>query len=186
MKLGLREIVFIMLLMGIPVAAYLLVFRPQNARNAAMLAQIEARQARLLELNKATAAVGNLKQEIASLESAIGFFQSKLPNEKEMDKVLREIWHLAEANQLIAKSIRTLPNNEQTDITGPAGPHEQPIAVKLEGDFRGFYSFLQALENQPRIMRVSKMTLSKLNNAPEGQIRASFDMSVFFERASKG
>jgi Tfp pilus assembly protein PilO len=102
-----------------------------------------------------------------------------------MDKVLQEIWHLAETNQLLAKSIRTLPSSEQTEIAGPAGPHEQPIAVQLEGDFRGFYSFLQALENQPRIMRVSQMTLEKLKDAPEGHVKVNFDMTIFFERANK-
>jgi len=185
MKLGLREIIFIMLLMGIPVGAYVFVFRPQNARNAEMLQQIEARQARLRELNNATATIGDLKKEIASLEEAINFFQSKLPNEKEMDKVLQEIWRLAEQNQLVAKSVRTLPSSEQTEMTGIGGPHEQPITVKLEGSFHGFYSFLQALENQPRIMRVSQMTIEKLRNAPEGQVGVIFDMSIFFERASK-
>jgi Tfp pilus assembly protein PilO len=183
MKLGLREVIFILLLMGIPVAAYAFVFRPQNLRNAEMLRQIEARQERLRELNTATATIGDLKKEIASLEEAVRFFQSKLPNEKEMDKVLREIWRLAEANQLMAKSIRTLPVSDQAAAS--AGPHEQPITVKLEGDFRGFYGFLQSLENQPRIMRISKMTVGKLKDAPEGQVQVDFDMSIFFDRAGK-
>jgi Tfp pilus assembly protein PilO len=163
-------------------AAYAYVFRPQNLRNAKMLQQIEARQERLRELNMATATIGDLKKEIASLEEAIRFFQSKLPNEKEMDKVLREIWRLAEANQLMAKSIRTLPLSEQAATS--AGPCEQPIAVQLEGDFRGFYGFLQSLENQPRIMRINKMTVGKLKNAPEGQVQVNFDMSIFFDRTS--
>ncbi len=180
MKLGLREIVFVLLLLGIPVAAWGLVFRPANLRNAEMMRQIEARQERLRELNQATATVGDLKQEIAALEEAVRFFQSKLPSEKEMDKVLREVWRLAEANKLATKSIRTLPVEEKA---ASAGAREQPIAVQLEGDFRGFYSFLQALENQPRIMRINSMTVSKLKNAPQGQAQATFNMSIFFERA---
>jgi Tfp pilus assembly protein PilO len=183
MRLGLREIIFILLLMGIPLAAYALVFRPQNLRNAEMLRQIDARQARLRELNKATATIGDLKREIASLEDAIKFFQSKLPNEKEMDKVLREIWQLAESNQLLAKSIRTLPVPDKA-AGAPAGPRELPIAVQVEGDFRGFYAFLQSLESQPRIMRINSMTMTKLKDAPEGQVQVDFNMSIFFERGS--
>jgi Tfp pilus assembly protein PilO len=179
MKLGLREIVFVVVLMGIPVASWWLVFRPANLHNAQVARRIEDRQQRLRELNEATATLGDLKQEIAALEEAIRFFQSKLPSEKEMDKVLREVWRLAEANHLATKSIRTLPVDDKVTT----GPREQPIAVQLEGDFRGFYSFLQALENQPRIMRINSMTLTKLKNAPEGQVQASFNMSIFFERA---
>lgn len=182
MRLGLREVIFILLLMGIPVAAYAFVFRPQNLRNAKMLRQIEARQERLRELNRATATIGDLKKEIVSLDEAIRFFQSKLPNEKEMDKVLREIWRLAEANQLMAKSIRMLPVSDQA--TTSVGPHEQTVAVQLEGDFRGFYGFLQSLENQPRIMRIHKMTVGKLKNASQGQVQVDFDMSIFFDRTN--
>lgn len=183
MKLGIRVIVFVMLLTGIPVAAWWLVFRPANFQHAEMLRQIEARQERLRELNQATATLGDLKQEIAALEEAVRFFQSKLPSEKEMDKVLREVWRLAETNHLVTKCIRTLQPDEKA---ASASPREQPIAVQLEGDFRGFYGFLQALENLPRIMRINSMTVTKLKNASEGQVQAIFNMSIFFERAATG
>jgi Tfp pilus assembly protein PilO len=186
MKLGLREILFIAMLLAIPVAAWRLVFEPQNHRNAELVKQIEARQERLRELNQTIAIMGDLRKEIESLEQAVKFFQSKLPNEKEIDKVLQEVWRLAEGNQLIAKSIRTLaPGTDKTPITGIAGPHEQLIAMQLEGDFRGFYAFLQSLENQPRIMRIKKMTMEKLKGGPEGHIQTKFDMSIFFERSGK-
>ncbi|MFA6133124.1 MAG: type 4a pilus biogenesis protein PilO [Phycisphaerae bacterium] len=188
MKIGLREAVFFLLLMGIPVASWALVFHPQNLRNAEMLQQIEARQDRLRELNQATATIGDLKKEIAALEEAVQFFQSKLPNAKEMDKVLREVWQLAEQNQLTTKSIRTLPPSDKS-MSAEMGLREQPIAMQLDGDFRGFYTFLQALENQPRIMRISRMTLEKAKAAPngasEGQVQARFDMTIFFEKSKE-
>jgi Tfp pilus assembly protein PilO len=187
MKVGLRELVFILLLMAIPVAAWWFVFRPQNLRNTETMKQIEAKQAKLRELNQATATIGNLKKEISDLENAIEFFRSKLPNEKEIDKVLQEVWRLAEMNQLTTKSIRTVDRpGAQGTFAAADGPHaEQPIAMKLEGDYMGFYSFLLALENQPRIMRIRKMTLKKMDKGPEGSMQAEFVMSVFFERGGK-
>ena len=184
MKLGLREAIFVLLLMCIPVGAYLLVFRPQNLRNARMIRDIEARQARLRELNQATAAIGDLKKEISSLEDAVKFFQSKLPNAKEIDKVLREVWQLAEANQLVTKSIRTISGNDRSMSAELGGLHEQPIDMQLEGDFRGFYTFLQSLENQPRVMRISKMMMEKAKSG-EGQVQVRFDMTIFFEKTNK-
>ena len=62
---------------------------------------------------------------------------------------------------------------------------EQPIEMKLEGNFMGFYAFLLALENQPRIMRIRKMNLTKPEKSPEGTMHATFEMIVFFERAPK-
>jgi Tfp pilus assembly protein PilO len=179
MRFGVRDILFLLLLVSIPLGAWWFVFRPQNARNAEMLSQIEARQTKLRALSQTTAMIGDLQTEIASLEKGINFFQSKLPNEKEMDQVLQEVWRLAEANRLVTKSIRTL---QKKDEPGAApGPNEQPISVQFEGDFTGFYSFLLALETQPRIMRISQMTLKKLDKAGEGMMQASFVMSIFFE-----
>ncbi len=186
MKFGLREAVFALLLMGIPAGAWKFVFRPNNARNDEMLAQIEAKREKLNKLNRATATIGDLRKEITALDEAIKFLQSRLPNEKEIDKVLQEIWRLAEANRLNTKSIRTLRQKADIGFTGADAQHaEQPIAVQIEGNFLGFYTFLQSLENCPRIMRIRKMTLKKLKKAPQGHMQVDFIMSVFFERSNK-
>lgn len=183
MKFGLREAVFTVLLMAIPAGAWWFVFRPNNARNAQRLEQIQAKREKLKDLNHATATIGDLKREIVSLEKAIRFLESRLPDEKEIDKVLREIWKLAEANRLKTNSIRTLKWRADKAFTAKSAPQaELPIEVRLEGDFRGFYTFLQAVENQPRIMRIRKMTLEQAAKAPTGHVQATFEMSIFFER----
>ncbi|MCK4602325.1 MAG: type 4a pilus biogenesis protein PilO [Phycisphaerae bacterium] len=186
MKFGLREITFVLLLMGIPVAAWWLVFRPNNASNAEMFQQIESKQAKLQELNRATGTIGDLKKEIQSLTKAMRFLQAKLPSQKEIDKILQEVWQLAEANNLVTKSIRT--QKRPRGISGIMGVQqaEQPIAVQLEGNFKGLYAFLLALENRPRIMRIHKIKISKLKNGPEGTVTADFVMSIFFEANEKG
>jgi Tfp pilus assembly protein PilO len=182
MKFGAREIVFTVLLLLIPVGAWWFVLRPSSQRNSEMLAQIAIKQGKLRELNQATGTLGDLKGQIASLEKAVGYFQSKLPGEKEIDKVLNEVSLLAEANHLTTKKIRTLGRTaEKSLLSLSASQSEQPIEVHLEGDFAGFYVFLQALENQPRIMRVTQMLLKKLDKGPEGAMRAEISVSVFFE-----
>ncbi|KPK83610.1 MAG: hypothetical protein AMJ81_07775 [Phycisphaerae bacterium SM23_33] len=186
MKFGTREIIFAALLATIPVAAWWFAFRPNNARNRELIKQIEARQGKLRELNKATATIGDLKTEIASLEEAIRFFRSKLPSEKEIDKVLQEVWRLAEANRLTTKSIRTLRPESEATLANPEGPYaEQPFSMQLEGPFTGFYGFLLALERQPRIMRIQEMNVEKPARAEEGCIRTNCKVSVFFERSGK-
>lgn len=186
MKFGLREIVITALLMCIPLVAWKLVFVPNNTRNADMLKQIEQKQAKLRELNLATATIGDLKTEIHELSKAIGFFQTKLPNQQEIDKILQEVWRLAEANNLTTKSIRTKTRPTGTRRFSDVVEGEQPIAVQLEGDFKGLYSFLLALENQPRIMRIQNMKIEKLKKGEEGMVKANFVMSIFFEANEKG
>ena len=179
MKFGVRELVFAVLLLGIPLGAWKFIFVPRNQQDSEMRQQIEAKQQRLRAVNFATATIGDLQKQISALQQAIGFFQSKLPNEKEIDKVLQEVWQMAESNRMTTKSIRTLQRS--TDQPTAQSHCEQPISMQLEGDFAGLYAFLQALENQPRIMRIRDMTLKKMDKGPPGAVQVSFVMTIFFE-----
>ena len=184
MKFGIREALLAALLLGLPLGAWWFVFRPANDQHSEVRKQVEAKQQKLRKLNRLVGTVGSLKEEIASLEKAIAFFQSKLPSEKEIDKVLWETWRLAERNKLATKSIRTETRGPRSTSPYDTGSQsEQPIVIKLEGDFNGLYTFLQELENQPRIMRISRMKIVKAKKAPEGHVEASLDVSVFFEHS---
>lgn len=186
MKVGLREIVFVGMLLGIPVGAWWFVFRPANVHRADMCDQIETKQEKLRQLNQLTGSVGDLQEEINSLAKSIEFFESKLPAEKEIDKVLHETWRLAEENRLVTKSIRTgMATPGMTGLYASGAQAIQPIIIQLEGKFEGFYRFLQALERQPRIMRIGLMNIRKAEAGPEGNIQVSFRMSVFFEPTEK-
>ena len=191
MKLPIREILFALLLLGIPTGAWCFVFKPSNVHHAEMREQISLKQEKLRKLNRLVGTVGELKKEISSLEQAIAFFQSKLPCAKEMDKVLQEIWRLAEKHKLVTKSIRTFARRKNEKSFYTSGSQvEQPINISLEGNFKGFYAFLQDLESQQRIMRISRMDLKKpeecrkskeCKKSTEGSIQVNFEMSIFFE-----
>ncbi len=186
MKLGLRELIFVLLLAAVPLGAWWFVFRPRNVRDGAMLRQIEAQQARLQQLNKTTGAVGDMQREIDSLEKGIAFLQTKLPSEKEIDKVVQEVCRLAEASQLAVKSFHTKARTAEPVFVQAGGANaEQPIEMKLEGNYLGFYSFLLALENQPRVMRIRKLLLTRPEKMALGCVQANFEMTVFFERSDK-
>ncbi|MBS3735020.1 MAG: type 4a pilus biogenesis protein PilO [Phycisphaerae bacterium] len=183
MKFGLREVAFTALLGAIPIAAWLLVFRPHDARCAQLTEKIEAHQAKLRKLNQLTGRIGDLEAEITEQKQALAYFRARLPSAKEIDKVIQEIWRLARANDLTTTSIRT--PRRQDDAEGTVGPQAHAISVELVGDFRGFYAFLQALENQPRITRLREMEVEKADSKemPEGHVAVTFEMTVFFESA---
>ena len=177
----LRQLLYAMLLVGMVAGARYFVFRPRDLAEVKMRAQIEAKQRQLQKLNRATASIGDLKEEIAELSKAIEFFESKLPTEKEIDKVLEEVWRLAEANNLTTKSICTMAKRSRSVFVQAASPHaEQPIKMQFEGDFQGFYRFLLALENQPRIMRICQLTLGE-RKGQQGSVTADLEISIFFE-----
>jgi Tfp pilus assembly protein PilO len=194
MKFGTREILFLLLLVAIPVGSWVLVFRPRDQRIEEAREEITAKRAKLNSLNRATATIKDLENEIKQYNQAIEFFRSKLPQEKEMDQVLGEVWTLAQTCNLNVTGVRTISRVGAVSLIDPEGPYsEQPVRLQLEGDFnQALYSFLLALEKRPRITRIIKMQVAKLADPvskdqpkTEGKVKADIEMSVFFERSAK-
>ena len=174
MKFGIREIIFVLVMLGLLGSTNYFVFSKSNKRKAERLADIRARQTALSNLQQATAGIEDLNHKIDELQKAITFFESKLPQEKEVDKILKEVWQMAEQNQLQTRTIKTLKSER-----GPSYS-EQPIQMSLSGNFNGFYAFLLQLEKLPRITRVTQMQLQKISDR-EGEMQAMVTLSIFFE-----
>jgi len=139
----------------------------------ALRADIRVKKKALADLMVATAGVDDLNRKAGELEHAIEFFRSKLPQEREMDKILDELSNIASENNLKTKTIKPLK------IERSPGYSEQPIQMSLSGDFGGYYQFMLQLERLPRVTRVMQMTLHK--NQRDGEVTADMTLSVYFE-----
>lgn len=184
MKFGLREVTFLILLVAIPLGSWWFVFHPREVQVSEAKRQMQAKRVKLQALHRASTAMSDLEKDIEQYNQAIEYFHSKLPSEKDIDKVVREVWKLAEASNLKIKTIGTLKSRNTVSIANPNGPFaEQPIELELEGDFnQGLYSFLLALERTSRITRIHELDVEKLKNGDEGQVNARLVLSIFFER----
>ncbi len=178
MRFGFRETAFVMLLVGMLVAAYFFVFKPRNEQNAQALDEIRLKQEKLHQLESATRNINDLGKEIDHLAQVINVFEKKLPSQREVDVILKQVWQLATEHHLIPKSVRT-------DKAVPAAQYsELPIRMTITGDFDGFYSFLLDLEKLPRITRLPQMTLKRVELPSGGStLEASMVLSVFFDSA---
>ena len=174
MKFGIREIIFVVVMLGLLASTYFFVFTKANQKKEDLLTDIRQKQGALSNLQAATAGIEDLNRKIEELQQAITFFESKLPQEKEVDKILKEVWQMAEANSLTTKTIKTLRTERGPNYS------EQPIELSLAGNFNGFYSFLLQLEKLQRITRVTQMNLMKINDR-DGEMQASLTLSIFFE-----
>jgi len=179
MKFGIREIVFLAVMLGLLGASYFLVFSKADAKRADRLRKIDERTRALADLKRATDSVHDVDRKIAELQQATAFFESKLPQAREMDKVLNEVSPLAERNNLMARTVKTLKAQRMNGYT------EQPIEMTLTGDFAGFYEFLLQLEKLPRLTRVTQMNLTKIAER-DGEMKALITLSIFFEPDTGG
>jgi Tfp pilus assembly protein PilO len=174
MKLGPREALFVLVILGLLGASWWFGFRKMDAKRAALEAGMAGKQAALTNLRRSTAGVENVELKLQQLADAIRFFESKLPQEKELETILDRVWKIAEANKLASRTVRTLKTERGPNYS------EQQLQVTLSGDFEGFYQFLLDFEKLPRITRISKMNLQKINDE-EGRMTADLVLSVFFE-----
>jgi len=179
MQIGPRTLIFIMLLLAMPIAAYMLMFKPLDERLSSAREEIRQKNEKLASLNTAMAGQKNLAEEIEKLKKALEFLQGKLPEEKEMDKVLKEVWQIAEKNGLNTKSVRSLK------ATYGASYSEQPIRMVIVGAFSpGFFNFLKEVEALPRLTRIAEMKIDK-DEKTSGMVTADLVLTVYFERQSQ-
>jgi type IV pilus assembly protein PilO len=149
-------------------------FMKKQADRRNLDADTEQIRTELVQLKQATAGIEDLGRKIDDLQKAIDFFESKLPQEKEMDKILAEVSQMADANALQTKTVKTLKSERTANYS------EQPIQMSLSGDFNGFYAFLLQLEKLARITRVTQMNLQKIDEH-DGQMQAQMTLSIYFE-----
>jgi type IV pilus assembly protein PilO len=171
---GLRKVVFFALLFGVAVVGYQFMIRPANKNLAESKNRVDAKLAKLLEFEKATAAAEDLTKQLEQLQQAIEFFESKLPPTSQIYDVLEQVTVIAQKQGLKPKTIRTLVQKDNS------GYVEQPLRMELQGNFNSFYSFLLELEKLPRIMKIRELKLDKQTNG-EGQVLADFIVSIFFQ-----
>ena len=179
MKFGIREIAFVIVMFGLLAAIYFLVWDKAQTKIASMERKTEEKLKALGDLERATSGVSDVDRKVSELEEAIKFFEKKLPQERDIDQILKEVWNMAEQNQLTTRTIKTMKSQRG------AAYSEQPIEMSLGGNFSGFYEFLLKLERLPRLTRINQLSLDKISGK-EGEMEAKLTLSIFFEPENSG
>lgn len=196
MKFGTRELVFVLLLFAVPSSVYFLIFKPRKEAEVRMIQESRDRQEKLEDLNRARAiASRNLRDHIDMLRQLLKIVRSRQPGEEDATRILHGLDMLANSNRLQAETTtntaggssrsRRGRNSRQASVLGGPGKRYvvKRIRMTVQGAYFDFYAFLQALENQPRIIRVTRMTINKLKrDQQQGHIRAIMDLEIFFKR----
>ena len=174
MKFGIRELLFVILLVAIPVGAQMWVFKPADDHIKKQRQSIEIKEAKLVNLQKAMVGIKDLNEEVNKLKAAVAFFENKLPPRHEIHKVLKKVTQIAAQHGLETKLFETLKSEPF------AAYSEQPIRMKVNGDFAAFYQFLLDVEKMPRITKIKSMELNR-DEKEFGIMDATFTISIYFD-----
>ena len=174
MRFGIREFVLLAILLAMPLSSYWLVFRPQNQEIEQAEREIEHKRAMLEKLQVATSRSDTLEGANEEIRQGIQAIEARLPSGKEIGSIVREVSRLAVQSGLDQPGMTS-----GTPIRGSLY-WEQPINMTLKGDFDGFYEFLLALEQMPRITRIPDMEIIRSRDR-DGHLEAEFTLSIYFE-----
>lgn len=175
MQSGLRQLFFFAVVLAVPLASYFYVFKPQNREIAKAKQEIEHKEAMLDKLRAATAQTADLREANEEIAESILAIEARLPTDKEMDDVLRQV------SQIAARQGLKLPEFRKKDKPQLAGlALEQPIDVEITGDFDGYYQFLLELEQLPRITRITDMELVREEKS-DGEMKANLKLSIYYQ-----
>jgi len=176
MQFGLRTLLFVVLLLGMLVSSYPLLFKRLNDQRKTAIEETKKKQDELNKLaGKIAMAPKDIKTEIDTLRSAITFLHDKLPQEQEMDKVLTGITKAAADSSLNVKSVRLGAKPIQDE-----NYNSQTARMVLEGSYDGFYKFLSTVEQLPRLTKINdlKIEADPKNN---GAVTADLTLTVYYE-----
>jgi type IV pilus assembly protein PilO len=179
MKLGLRELILVTLMIALLAASWWFGFKKVADRREQFREDVAAMRRDRATLREATAHVEDLGRQVEDLRQAVEFFDGKLPREKDVEQILRDVWKAAERNRLEIRRFETLSVRRDSHYS------EQPIKMELAGDFEGFYAYLLELESLKRITRVTQMDLSRLEER-NGAMEADIVLAIFFEPTAIG
>jgi len=175
-----RQIIYFLVLLAVPLAAWYFVFVPRNSEIDQTNQAIQEREAQLKKISDVIQTLGDLQQAVEEGEAAIKRVEAKLPSRRDVESMLEQLWQVARRNELTVKSVKTMPAVSSTVY------RELPLQVQLVGPFEGYYRFLLELETLPRITRIFNMQLkrskpegSKSDEQP-GHIIADFELSIYF------
>ncbi|MBN1436291.1 MAG: type 4a pilus biogenesis protein PilO [Sedimentisphaerales bacterium] len=173
MKLEFKPILFLVLVIGLPLASYFWVFRPANVKYDATVADIEAKEQRLQNLQQAMCYLDDLDAEVNDLGEAVLFFEDKIPAEHEIHNILTQIARIASRHRMETRLF-------ETDTPQPSTQYSAlPIRMEILSDFDSYYAFLTELEQLPRITRIKQMELRTTDQ--DGIINAKLTLNIFYQ-----
>ncbi len=179
MQFGTRELVLFLTVLLLPVVSYFTIFKPQNTRIDQATAEITHKRELLEQLRRETAKSKDLESVNDSLQDRITLIESRLPTDKEVDQIVRQVSALA-----IEAGLQP-PTFKSDRPLAAARYREQPLVMSTAGQFEDFYNFFVAMERLPRITRVVNMSIkenrqTRKDDGPQPEITADFTLSIYF------
>jgi type IV pilus assembly protein PilO len=174
MRFGARELLFLLVMVGLLGSSWYFVFKKADERIAALNQDTISKQRTLDELREARTRIADMNKKIEEIHQYLQLIESKLPRESETGSILLQIDQQARGRRLLQVDKISSQTTQKA-----AGYYELPVKIVMKGDFFSFYDFLQQIERLTRITRINQMKLTKINEM-DGSMTADMTLSIYF------
>ena len=174
MKFGGRELLFLLVMVGLLFSAWYFVFRNADSEIRRLNDDTFQKRERLAQVQSASSKIQDMGKKIEELQKAIRLIEAKLPRERETKDIVRQIdLQARNYRQLQVSTVRALRPEKA------ASYWEQPVKLQMSGDFKSFYEILQKIETLTRITRINQMRLTKISER-DGSMQADLTLSIYY------
>jgi Tfp pilus assembly protein PilO len=170
-----------LMLVGVAVAAilaafYMLIYTPAMTRIGALRTELQKQQTELRRLQDLAATKTAKEQEFATLSERIKLIEVRLPPEREIPTLIRQLQDTAgeigiklnllrpgatQAGQIPAQPGQPRQQPQQPAPAGQAPPYQQfRLDLAFEGTYADLMAFLGRLENFPRFLVLKQVAIA--------------------------
>lgn len=140
--------------------------QPTITTMSALVKNIEDKQKVDQELTKKAAALSTLNSELAPLKSQVRMLNSAIPNEPDIDGILRRIEKIASGRPIVLTSIQSnkTPKDEDPDRKGVPELSTLTLQIGVKGSYLDIKDFLEAILKIDRQFTVVSLSISTQKN----------------------
>ncbi len=166
-------IVLLVILVG---AGYFFLLSPKRAEVSDLRQQRATKEAELMQSRALAQSLARFKQEAQALRARLEAAKERLPSEKEIPGLYRQVSELAFQSGLAV----TLFQPKEPSVKDVY--QEVPIAVSAETGFHQLGRFLDRVARLPRIVNLTDLRLTAIST-PSGTVRAELTMATYVFRS---
>ena len=171
-----QKIIFgVVILVVLLAGGYYFLLSPKMVEVSGLRQQREAKETEMLQSRAMAASLARFKQEAEALRARLETAKERLPSEKEIPGLYRQVSDLAyQAGMAVSLFQPREPATKEIY-------QEVPISVSAEAGYHQLGAFLDRIARLPRIVNLTDMKITGISR-PTGTIRADLTLATYVFR----
>lgn len=170
-----KIVIGVLPLLAIGALGYFLVIEPKAMERDSLQQRNDALRAEVLKAQADEANLRPFRAQAAALRKRLDAARERLPNEREIPRLYRQITDLAYQSGLAVALFQPRAAEER------AAYSEIPISVTVEGTYHQLGAFLDRIGRLPRIVGLNEFRMIGIER-PTGTLRAELGMATYVYR----